>query len=82
MELAQIEGWVREGVKLDYWILDAGWYPTTNRWIDTGTWEPDAERFPRGLREIANRAHANGMKFVVWFEPERVAPGTWLWTHH
>ncbi|HPA16727.1 MAG TPA: alpha-galactosidase [Verrucomicrobiae bacterium] len=82
VELAQIDGWVREGIKLDYWILDAGWYPTTNRWIDTGTWEPDAERFPRGLREVADRAHANGMKFVVWFEPERVAPGTWLWVNH
>jgi len=82
VELAQIDGWIREGIKLDYWILDAGWYPTTNRWIDTGTWEPDAPRFPRGLREIADRAHANGTRFVVWFEPERVAPGTWLWSRH
>jgi CO/xanthine dehydrogenase Mo-binding subunit len=26
--------------------------------------------------------HANGWKLIVWFEPERVAGGTWLTEHH
>lgn len=81
-ENAIIDGFVREGVKLDYWILDAGWYPGEGTWVNTGTWEPAPERFPGGLREVADRAHAAEMKFVVWFEPERVRPGTRLYKEH
>jgi alpha-galactosidase len=81
-ELAIIDGFLREGIKLDYWILDAGWYPSHGQWSNTGTWEVDPERFPRGLRELADHLHAHGMKFVVWFEPERVMPGSWLDENH
>ena len=81
-ELAVIDGYLREGIKLDYWILDAGWYPSRGKWSNTGTWEVDTERFPRGLRELADHLHAKGMKFVVWFEPERLVPDTWLDKNH
>jgi alpha-galactosidase len=81
-EIALIDGWVREGIKLDYWIMDAGWYQHPGRWFYTGTWEVDRKRFPRGLREVNDRAHAHGMKTVVWFEPERVTPRSWLYQNH
>ena len=42
----------------------------------TGTWEPDLEKYPRGLRPIGEAAHAAGLEYLLWFEPERVAPGT------
>jgi hypothetical protein len=62
--------------------MDAGWYPCRiggkNRWPMTGTWEPDPERFPRGLRAVCDHAHARGIRTLVWFEPERVVAGTWL----
>jgi alpha-galactosidase len=77
-ELAVIDGFAREGVKLAFWFLDAGWYPDQGGWWNVGTWEPDPERFPRGVREVSDRAHAHGMQFVLWFEPERVAAGSWL----
>jgi alpha-galactosidase len=67
------------GVKLDYWWMDAGWYPFQKNWVQTGTWEPDPARFPRGLAPVAEAAHARGVKTIVWFEPERVAPGSWLY---
>lgn len=41
-----------------------------------------ADRFPRGLRPIAEAAGAAGMGFLMWFEPERVAPGTLLAKEH
>ena len=81
-EMGIIDGFVREGFKLDYWILDAGWYPGNGSWVNIGTWEPDPKRFPHGLRELADRAHQAGMQFVVWFEPERVTSGTWLYEKH
>ncbi|MGA2115803.1 MAG: alpha-galactosidase [Bryobacteraceae bacterium] len=71
-----------QGVPLDYWWMDAGWYPFTNGWPDTGTWEPDPARFPRGFAPIAEAAHRRGVKILVWFEPERVRAGTWLDLNH
>jgi alpha-galactosidase len=47
-----------------------------------GTWEVDAARFPRGLREVADHCHAKGIKFIVWFEPERVTASSWLAEQH
>jgi alpha-galactosidase len=71
-----------QGVPLDYWWMDAGWYPFTNGWPDTGTWEPDPQRFPKGFAPIAEAAHRRGVKILVWFEPERVRAGTWLDLNH
>ena len=62
--------------------MDAGWYPCDGQWPKTGTWEPDPERFPRGLRAISDHALSQGVKTLVWFEPERVAQGTWLAENH
>jgi len=81
-EIALFDGYVREGIKLDYWIMDAGWHPHPGKWFYTGTWTPDPKRFPCGLREVNDRVHANGAKTVVWFEPERVTPGSWLYENH
>jgi len=70
------------GWKFDYWWMDAGWYHLMNGWWNTGTWDPDPERFPHGLRPISDFAHAHGAKTIVWFEPERVTAGSWLWENH
>jgi alpha-galactosidase len=40
------------------------------------------ERFVRGLRPIGDAAQAAGMGYLMWFEPERVAPGTLLAKEH
>jgi alpha-galactosidase len=40
------------------------------------------DRFPRGIRPIADAAHKEGMKFLLWFEPERVNAGTYLSKEH
>jgi alpha-galactosidase len=81
-QIAFLDRYLEEGIKLDYWWMDAGWYPCyidgKNRWPMTGTWEPDPKRFPRGLRAVCDHAHAKRMKTLVWFEPERVVAGTWL----
>jgi alpha-galactosidase len=78
-----IDRYVEEGLRLDYWWMDAGWYNHHGGgWPRVGTWEVDAQRFPRGLRAVSDHAHAQGLKTLLWFEPERVAPGTWLADHH
>jgi alpha-galactosidase len=70
------------GVPLNYWWMDAGWYPFKTGWWNTGTWEPDPLRFPNGFAPISAAAHARGVKTIVWFEPERVTAGSWLSDKH
>jgi len=77
-----IDRYLDEGLTLDYWWMDAGWYVNESGWPNTGTWEVDTTRFPRGLRSITDHAHERGVKSIVWFEPERVTPGTWLYDTH
>jgi alpha-galactosidase len=71
-----------EGIKIDYWWIDAGWYPNNGKWTDTGTWQVDTKRFPNGLKAVSDYAHARDEKLIVWFEPERVTPHTELYDQH
>lgn len=73
-----IDRYVEEGIPLDCWWMDAGWYPNRQDWKYTGTWEVDRTRFPNGLRAVSDHAHSKGLKTLLWFEPERVAKTTWL----
>ncbi|MHB1459298.1 MAG: NPCBM/NEW2 domain-containing protein [Armatimonadota bacterium] len=81
-EITLLDGHVQHKLNIDYWWRDAGWYPCGNSWANTGTWEPDPVRYPKGLRELADQIHKNKMKFIVWFEPERVTPSSWLAENH
>ncbi len=75
------------GILPDVWWIDAGWYPCYNpdhqrRWVLTGNWKPDPERFPNGLKSISDRAAELGADLLVWFEPERVTSGSQLDVEH
>lgn len=76
-----------EDVKYDVWWIDAGWYPCENGegkrdWTVTGSWHTDPERFPDGLARVSDGAAAHGARLLLWFEPERVFPGTELAQDH
>ncbi|MBN1808083.1 MAG: alpha-galactosidase [Planctomycetes bacterium] len=65
-----------------YWI-DACWYGEKAEWWQAvGSWDVNRERFPNGLRPVSDAAHEAGMKFVLWFEPERVQAGSQLDREH
>ena len=65
-----------------YW-LDAGWYEGIGDWgRDVGNWTPKKKNFPSGLDPVAEHVKQLGLGFVLWFEPERVCPGTWLYENH
>jgi len=81
-QIMHIDRYLEEGLKLDYWWMDAGWYVNKTGWPNVGTWEIDPKRFPRGFKPISDHAHARGVKILVWFEPERVTAGTWLTEKH
>ncbi len=77
-----VDRYLEKGMQLDYWWMDAGWYVNQSGWPNTGTWEVDQKRFPGGFRPITDHIHSKGVKSLVWFEPERVTPGTWLYEQH
>ncbi len=52
------------------------------KWWLTGTWYPDPERFPNGLRPIAENAARHGARLLLWLEPERVTRGSALFREH
>jgi alpha-galactosidase len=66
-----------------FW-LDACWFQPTAWGVNDhfGTWDPNPTRFPRGLKVVADAAHANGMQFLVWFMEHAVRDGSYLLKTH
>lgn len=79
-QIASAQTIMAHGVPIEYYQIDAGWFE--NGWPNTGTWEPESTRFPRGLKPVGDAVHALGLGFILWFEPERAVPDTWLPTNH
>ena len=69
---------------VDYFWIDAGWFvsPQKNWARGVGNFVPDPERFPNGMKPVADAAHEAGLKFLLWFEPERVMTDTYLLNEH
>ncbi len=61
--------------------LDAAWFPKGFP-TGVGSWYADPELFPNGLRPVGEVCHRNGIRFLLWFEPERVAPDTQIANEH
>jgi alpha-galactosidase len=57
------------------------WYPKGFP-EGTGTWEPDPVKYPHGLKPVGDAAKAAGIGFLLWFEPERVHPGSKIDREH
>lgn len=80
-----LEKMIAENCKVDFRWFDAGWYvapsgkspdgstPDNDWWTTVGTWELDPVKWPgKTFLESTDFARANGMKTLMWFEPERV----------
>lgn len=65
----------------DHHWLDAAWFPGGFP-NGVGNWSAKPVEFPRGLGPVGEACHAKGLKFVVWFEPERVAAGSEIAREH
>ncbi|WP_194762287.1 alpha-galactosidase [Microbacterium sp. UFMG61] len=70
-------------VGVERFVLDDGWF--TGRPDDRsglGDWFVDGEKWPDGLRPLADHVHGLGMQFGLWFEPEMVNPVSELARQH
>ncbi|MCC6489236.1 MAG: alpha-galactosidase, partial [Candidatus Hydrogenedentes bacterium] len=85
-------GWATEAGQLEavkvaqrlgcetYW-LDAAWFPG-NFPNGVGNWYCKPQEFPNGLKPVGDACKNAGMRFVLWFEPERVVRGTQIAEEH
>lgn len=72
----------KEQLPFEYIWMDAGWYgadtkPTADEfigdwWSHTGDWRVSSLIHPNGLKDVTKAVHDAGMRFVLWYEPERV----------
>ena len=61
----------------DAFWMDAGWYEYNEGWYDgVGNWTVDKSRYDNGISELSDYAKEKGLGHVLWYEPERVYPGT------
>ncbi len=70
-QLRCIQGFLDRGIKFNGWWIDAGWFPCGGDWGNLGQWYPNPAHFPNGMKPISELCAQNGIKFLLWFEPER-----------
>jgi alpha-galactosidase len=81
-----------EKLGYEYYWIDAGWYGPADSYspdefkgdwgIHVGNWNVNPVAHPNGLRPLSDEIHKAGMKFLLWFEPERAIYGTPLTIEH
>ena len=54
----------------EYYCMDCGWYDKGPWWDRVGEWKESPERFPNGIRSVADYARSKGMKMGLWLEIE------------
>jgi alpha-galactosidase len=84
----------KEKIGFENFWMDAGWYGADRPveefqvfgredwFLHAGDWRVNKNPHPDGLRPISDAVHAKGMKFLLWFEPERAVVGTPLTIQH
>jgi alpha-galactosidase len=94
--LRLIDQITNERIGFENFWMDAGWYGAARAvdefqifgkedwFLHAGNWRVNEVPHPdgKGLRPISDAAHAKGMKFLLWFEPERAVVGTPLTIQH
>ncbi|MFF8352362.1 alpha-galactosidase [Streptomyces chartreusis] len=70
-------------IGVELFVVDDGWFGTrTSDRAGLGDWTPNPDRFPSGLKPLAEYVHALGMQFGIWVEPEMVNPDSELYRAH
>ena len=69
------------GVEL--FVLDDGWFGERNDdYAGLGDWVENPKKLPQGMKGLARKINALGMKFGFWIEPEMVNPDSNLYRRH
>lgn len=90
--LERINKIAKNEMPVEYVWMDAGWYGADTEvtpdefegdwWRHTGDWRVSRHIHPGGLKDVSKAVHDAGMRFLLWFEPERVRKGTPIADEH
>ena len=70
-------------IGVELFVLDDGWFGKRNSDNSSlGDWYPNLEKLPGGIKGLAEKINALGMKFGLWFEPEMVNKDSDLFRAH
>jgi len=70
-------------IGVELFVVDDGWFGArTSDRAGLGDWTPNPDRFPDGLKPLADQVHGLGMQFGIWVEPEMVNPDSDLYRAH
>lgn len=70
-------------VNSDLLVLDDGWFGARDDDTSSlGDWVPNLQKFPFGLRKLAEDINHYGVKFGLWVEPEMVSTNSNLYRAH
>ncbi|MGW1212708.1 alpha-galactosidase [Streptomyces sp. NPDC002499] len=70
-------------IGVELFVVDDGWFgKRVNDRAGLGDWTPNPDRFPGGLKPLADEVHALGMQFGIWVEPEMVNADSDLYRAH
>eukprot|EP00924_Labyrinthula_sp_SR-Ha-C_P004556 augustus_masked-scaffold_1-processed-gene-4.0-mRNA-1 protein AED:0.03 eAED:0.03 QI:0/0/0/1/1/1/2/0/700 len=70
-------------VGIELMVLDDGWFGERNGTTTSlGDWFPNREKFPFGLKGLANAVNGEGCKFGLWIEPEMISKDSKLYKDH
>ncbi len=81
----KIVGLAKEAAALgiELLVLDDGWFGRRNGDnCSLGDWHVNKEKLPSGIKGLAEKVNAEGVKFGLWFEPEMVSPDSDLYREH
>ncbi|MBA2810450.1 alpha-galactosidase [Streptomyces sp. KM273126] len=71
------------GMGVELFVVDDGWFgKRTSDRAGLGDWTPNPDRFPAGLKPLAEDVRALGMQFGIWVEPEMVNADSDLYRAH
>jgi alpha-galactosidase len=79
---ANIRQMISHDLPIAYYWIDAEWHGASPWWQHVGNWAVRREIYPKGFRPISDLLHNAGRKFMLWFEPYRVARGTPWYDEH
>ncbi len=71
------------GLGIELFVLDDGWFG--RRDDDTsslGDWDVNEKKLPGGVRDLATKVRALGLKFGLWVEPEMISEDSELYRAH
>ncbi len=70
-------------IGVERFVLDDGWFKgRENDRRGLGDWTPDPEKYPQGLKPLADHVVSLGLQFGLWVEPEMVNPDSDLFRAH